>query len=129
MPHTPKIVEDEIPLEKDVKKAMGKAASPDAPTVYNQKGAGQSLLNARFDLIDGHALFAMASVLDDGAKKYGVDNWRGIPVEDHINHLIMHAYAYLTGDGTDDHLSHIFCRAMFALGVELQEDNEPGKDS
>jgi 2-hydroxychromene-2-carboxylate isomerase len=35
--------------------------------------------------------------------------------------LIMHAYAYLAGDRTDEHLSHAMCRAMFAQGVALQD--------
>jgi hypothetical protein len=61
----------------------------------------------------------MAEVLDHGAKKYGANNWRLIPVEDHLNHLLMHVYAFLAGDRSDDHLSHALCRATFALGVAL----------
>jgi hypothetical protein len=95
--------------------------SPNAPVVYNDKGAGQSRVDARFDLIDGKSMFAMAAVLHTGAEKYGADNWRGIDVDDHLNHLIMHAYAFLAGDRTDEHLSHIMCRAMFAQGVALQD--------
>lgn len=96
--------------------------SPDAKTATNEHGGSQSLIPVRFDLIDGKALFEMAKVLHDGAEKYGVNNWRKIPVNDHLNHGIMHAYAYLAGDDTDDHLSHLLCRATFALGVALQED-------
>lgn len=93
--------------------------SPDRPITTNEHGGLQSEVLVRFDLIDGKALFAMAAVLHEGAEKYGADNWRLIPVEDHLNHLIMHAYAYLTGDRTDEHLSHIQCRAMFANAVEI----------
>jgi Domain of unknown function (DUF5664) len=100
---------------------IGDMVSPNAPVVYNDKGAGQSRVDARFDLIDGKAMFAMAAVLHTGAEKYGADNWRGIDVDDHLNHLIMHAYAFLAGDRTDEHLSHIMCRAMFAQGVALQD--------
>ena len=98
-------------------------ASPDAPTTVNEKGGGQSFIPVRFDLIDAKAVFEMAKVLNEGAEKYGEDNWRLIDVKDHLNHLIMHAYAYLAGDRTDDHLSHALCRATFALGVALEEDN------
>lgn len=97
---------------------------PDIPSVYNEKGAGQSDLPYRFDLIDGPALFKMAEVLSEGAKKYGENNWRGIEMEDHLNHLIAHAYAYLAGDTSDDHLSHIMCRAMFAQATELSYPEE-----
>lgn len=94
-------------------------ASPDAETVFNENGAGQSKIGVRFDLIDGAALFEMAAVLHEGAEKYGPQNWRGISIDDHLNHLIMHAYAYLSGDRTDDHLSHIMCRSMFAQANAL----------
>lgn len=98
--------------------------SPDAPTTENEKGGKQSHIPVRFDLIDGKALFAMAAVLHEGAEKYGANNWRKIDIEDHLNHLIMHAYAYLSGDRTDDHLSHIMCRAMFAQAVEITNEEK-----
>lgn len=104
------------------KKTIADVASPDAETTTNERGGSQSDISARFDLIDSKALFEMAKVLDEGAKKYGENNWRLIDIEDHLNHLIMHAYAYLDGDRSDEHLSHIMCRAMFAQGVDLQEN-------
>lgn len=98
-------------------------AGVDAPTITNDQGGSQSLIPVRFDLIDAKALFEMAKVLHTGAEKYGEDNWRLISVNDHINHGIMHAYAYLAGDKSDEHLSHLLCRATFALGVSLQGDS------
>lgn len=98
----------------------------DAPTKTNEKGGRQSHIPVRFDLIDAKALFAMAAVLHEGAEKYGEENWRLISVEEHLNHALMHAYAYLSGDSTDDHLSHFLCRATFAMGVALQENDDPG---
>lgn len=92
---------------------------PDTETVSNEKGAKQSHLPYRFDLFDGPSMFKMAEVLHTGAEKYGADNWRGIDVESHLNHLIAHAYAYLSGDTSDDHLSHVMCRAMFAQAVDI----------
>lgn len=97
---------------------------PDVPVITNEHGGSQSQANVRFDLIDAKAMFEMAKVLDHGAKKYGANNWRLIAVEDHLNHLLMHAYAYLAGDRTDDHLSHALCRATFALGVSLQPQGD-----
>lgn len=96
-------------------------ASPNAPRETNAEGGSQSHIPVRFDLIDGNALFAMAAVLHEGAVKYGDNNWRLIPLEDHLNHLIMHAYAYLAGDRSDEHLSHIMCRAMFAQATEVNQ--------
>ena len=94
----------------------------DVPITTNEKGGSQSHVPVRFDLIDGKALFEMAAVLHEGAVKYGAENWRKIDVSDHLNHLIMHAYAYLSGDRSDEHLSHIMCRAMFAQGVAIQDE-------
>lgn len=98
--------------------------SPDAETEINEAGGKQSRIPVRFDLIDAKALFEQAAVLHEGAERYGENNWRQIPVEDHLNHLIMHAYAYLAGDRTDEHLSHIMCRATFAQAVAITDENE-----
>lgn len=103
--------------------SISQIASPEAPTTTNEKGGSQSDIPVRFDLIDGKALFEMAKVLHQGAEKYGENNWRLISVNDHLNHLLMHAYARLAGDTSDEHLSHILCRATFALGVALQEED------
>lgn len=108
--------------------SINEIVSPDAPTTTNEKGGSQSEVNVRFDLIDAKAMFAMAAVLDHGAKKYGANNWRLIDIDDHLNHLLMHTYAYLSGDRTDDHLSHILCRATFACGVSLADDNKFSPD-
>jgi hypothetical protein len=94
---------------------------PETPLTFNERGHGQSDIPYRFDLFDAHAMFKMAQVLHTGAVKYGENNWRGISIEDHLNHLIAHAYAFLAGDTSDDHLSHVMCRAMFAQGVEIAE--------
>lgn len=94
---------------------------PDKPIETNANGGSQSFVPVRFDLIDGKALFQMAKVLKEGADKYGVNNWRKIPVEDHLNHLIMHAYAFLAGDRSDEHLSHMMCRATFAQAIHIEE--------
>lgn len=100
---------------------ISEVASPDAPTVTNERGGSQSHIPVRFDLIDPKALFAMAAVLHEGAEKYGEDNWRLIDIRDHLNHAMMHINAYLAGDTSDDHLSHLLCRATFACGVALTE--------
>lgn len=98
---------------------------PDAPIETRTNGAQQSLHRWRFDLIDGPALFVLARVLDYGAQKYQPNHWRGLPLEDHLNATIMHAYAYLAGDRTDDHLGHMFCRAMFAVATALVQGYRP----
>lgn len=112
---------------------MKDIVGPDAPTTTNGAGGKQSHVPVRFDLIDGRAMFEMAKVLHEGAEKYGADNWRLIGISDHLNHLLMHAYAYMSGDQSDDHLSHILCRATFAVGVQqaflAQEETSKEEDA
>lgn len=91
---------------------------PDAPTVVNEHGGKQSQVLYRFDLVDPIAMFEMCRVLQKGAEKYGEDNWKNISIRDHLNHLLIHVYAYLAGDTQDDHLSHALCRAMMAVAVD-----------
>jgi hypothetical protein len=94
--------------------------SKDEPRVTNEYGGSQSRVLYDFTLADPKAMFEMCKVLKEGADKYGAENWRFIPIEDHLNHMLIHAYAYLAGDKSDEHLSHIMCRALFAQGVAVQ---------
>lgn len=82
-------------------------------------GAKQSASPYRLDLIPPLALLRESEVLKRGGERYGEWNWVGIPMKDHLNHMLQHIYAYLAGDMQDDHLANIACRAHFAL--ELQE--------
>lgn len=101
-----------------------KGVGKDEPTVTNPAGGKQSKVHYRFDLLDPKAMFEMTKVLHEGAQKYGEDNWRLIDVADHLNHMLIHAYAYLAGDTSDEHLSHILCRAMFAQAVAVQDSKD-----
>lgn len=93
---------------------------PDAPTVTDPKtGAKQSATPARLDLMPALALFNIGEILQTGAAKYGVDNWRGIPCREHLNKVLIHIYAHLAGDRTDDHLGHAGCRMLMALEQNL----------
>lgn len=97
------------------------------PTIVNQEGGRQSDSPYDFTLADPKAMFEMCKVLKEGAEKYGVDNWRLLPLEDHLNHLLVHVYAYLAGDRSDDHLSHLLCRALFAQAVAIQTEEDVKK--
>lgn len=96
-----------------------KGVGPDAPIQVNEQGGKQSATPYRFDLLDAPAMFRLAEVLAYGATKYGDNNWRAIPVQDHINHALQHVFAYQAGDGSDDHLGHALCRMMMAVATEM----------
>lgn len=84
-------------------------------------GAKQNNLEVAFDLIDPLALMELAHVHWYGATKYSPDNWRGITIEDHINHAIAHLYKFLLNKEKEE-LTHAFCRICFALAKYLRPD-------
>lgn len=93
---------------------------PDAPVVENEHGAKQSQSPYRMDLIDAKALLKIAEVHKQGGDKYGDTNWHNIPVNDHINHALVHIYAHLAEDTSDEHLAHAATRMIFALALQLR---------
>lgn len=100
--------------------------SPNGPTTTNAAGCRQSALAARFDLIDPGAFFVLAQTLHQGAEKYSDEGWRTFPTNVHLNHALMHAYAYLAGDTRDHHLEQAFCRMMMALAMHQAASNKQG---
>lgn len=63
--------------------------------------------NVRFDLITPIGLRRLAETYNEGAKKYGDNNWKkGFPASDLMNHVINHCYLFLSGDTSEDHLAH-----------------------
>jgi hypothetical protein len=81
---------------------------------------GPSYFAGRFDRLSTKALFRLAEVLGYGASKYAPNNWRAVPTAEHLNHALVHLFAFLGGDTQDDHLGHAFCRIHMALAVHYQ---------
>jgi hypothetical protein len=102
-------------------KAVVKGVGKDAPATVNAKGGKQSALPYRTDLLPPLACLSVSEVLAGGARKYGENNWHKIGVREHLNHVLTHLFAYLAGDGSDDHLEHAACRALMALEIKLRE--------
>ena len=94
---------------------------PDDMTVF-QSGAtrSQDKAHVRYDLISPHALFRIAVVCHNGAKKYSPFNYeKGIPINDILNHAIAHIYKYLSGEESDeDDLAHAFWNLHAAIDME-----------
>ena len=97
--------------------------SPNQPIVSNSKGGKQSATPYAMHLVPPTAILEVAKVLEYGAKRYGANNWRDVDIDDHLNHVLAHIYAYLAGDDSDNHLSHAACRILFA--VELEQIERP----
>lgn len=85
------------------------------PKVANKFDGGKT----RFELVDPLALKGLADVLEFGAKKYAVDNWRkGFPFTRIIASLERHLNAIKAGEDIDPesglpHIDHVGCNWMF----------------
>lgn len=101
--------------------AVVPGVGPDAPVETNKNGASQSSVGFACTSLPPRALLAIAAVQKHGDDKYGVDNWRGISVNDHLNHALIHYLAYQAGDKQDKHLEHFATRVLMALEIELIE--------
>jgi len=71
--------------------------------------------------IDPKAMFAMAKVMAEGLENHARGGWRKVPLEKHINNALSHIYAFLAGDGQDEHLAHALCRIMFAVAIDEEQ--------
>ena len=98
-----------------------KGVSPDAEIVTNDQGGKQSKTAYGFHLMDADAILSLAEVLQYGASRYARDNWRKIPSEEHFNHMMIHYYAWLKGDKSDNHLGHMLCRCMMLYATAKKE--------
>lgn len=116
---TVKMLETTFPANAPNSGRRVEGVVPDAPTVTNARGGKQSASPYRLDLMPPLAALAVAKVLRHGADKYGPNNWHAIDVGDHLNHALAHLFAFLAGDGSDDHLEHAACRVLFALDQKL----------
>ena len=99
-------------------RAFVPGVGPDAPVVKTERGGLHSDTPYRVDVVPPKALLAVAGVLKPGTEKYGLDNWRRIARREHLNHALVHIFAHLAGDQSDDHLTHAACRLLFALETE-----------
>lgn len=74
----------------------------------------------RFDLLPPLAMIRIAKHFENGAGKYGIDNWKkGIPLRRYTDSMMRHSYKFLGGDTDEDHLSAIIWNAMCL--IETQE--------
>ena len=76
----------------------------------------------RFSLIPHDALWQVVAVLEFGAKKYGVENWRGVENarQRYFDACHRHLNAWWQGESVDDesglpHLAHAVCCLLFLM--------------
>jgi hypothetical protein len=101
------------------------SVSPDAETVVNDNGGLQAKCEFDLTLVPPLVLLDVAKVLSEGKNKYGLYNYRKIPINDHMNHALIHIFAHLSGDrqeGEIGHLTHALCRLFFAAEMTQIEN-------
>jgi hypothetical protein len=57
----------------------------------------------------------LAQCLGFGARKYGKDNWQGLPIDDNLCHCLNHINEFRAGDASEPHLVNAMARLTFAL--------------
>ena len=92
-----------------------------------ESGAVRSHLTERYDLVPAIGLRAVAQTMAEGAARYGEHNWqKGMPIGDTLNHAIAHLYKYLSGDRTEQHLSHAAANLLMAIHMEESNGQDRG---
>jgi hypothetical protein len=124
VPYTTEDPEEKLcpSCRRNTASSMIRGASPEAPVTTTPGGGKHSLVEADYTQLDGVALSRLAEVMYHGSQKYGRDNWRAIGEREHVNHALMHLFAYTAGDVQDDHLVHAACRLVMALAVKLRPE-------
>lgn len=108
----------------------------DGPVVENATGGKQSDSPFLLRGLPTRALFAVARILKVGAVKYEPDpfgdmtrrNWHKISSDEHLEHVLMHALAYVQGDRTAEHAEHMTTRALFFMHqLEVEREARVGE--
>lgn len=99
----------------------------DGEKVVNQSGGSQSFVSARFDCIPPVVLRLLAQCLGFGARRYGCENWKKIPIEDHLNHAMNHINEWRAGDRSEPHLVNAMARITFALWQAVDSGQQEGR--
>ena len=80
----------------------------------------------RWSLVDFNSFSPMVKVLEFGAKKYGIDNWKkGLYTTQICESMLRHIFAYLDGENLDEdsglsHIGHIQANSMFLGFMDLK---------
>jgi len=89
----------------------------------NSSGGKNSLIKRRFDLIPASVLLILAEVFYEGSIKYTPDNWKKVPAEDHLNHMLNHIFNYkIETKNRTEHIAHALCRCFMWVYMEIMRD-------
>lgn len=89
----------------------------------NDQGGRQHARPYRMQAIPPKAILEVGKVRYIGFNELGYEdeNYKLIPKEEHVGRALTHIFAWLSGDKSNDHLSHSCTRLLFALEMELED--------
>jgi hypothetical protein len=89
-------------------------------TETNAQGGKHSFTLARYDAVPPVVLRLLAQCNGFGLRKYGLHNWKKIPLEEHIGHAMNHLVEWSAGDRSEPHLVNALTRVAFALTLAVE---------
>ena len=96
------------------------------PVDTNSAGGKQHKRPYRSQALPPKALLAVSKVRCEAHDVHGYedDNYKLINLEEHLGRALTHILAYLAGDKSNEHLSHAACRVLFALELEIENQQK-----
>lgn len=78
----------------------------------------------RFDLLPVHAITRLAKHFENGAKKYGDENWKnGIPLNVYLDSALRHMFKLIGGLQNEDHAAASIWNLCCYIDTKAMIDN------
>lgn len=114
---------EQAALARDAETGSASSVCGDVGSREVYLGGGQrDKVEERFDLVPPDAMLAVAKAMSEGAAKYGDENWRGLPIDNIVNHAVRHVFLWMSGDRSEDHLGHAAAGMLMAKDMEVRNE-------